>query len=161
MTKRISLYGIFCVLALIFGYIEHLISFDFIAPGIKLGLSNAIVLFFIAKGDIRGAFLVNFARIILSAFLFSAPSTLIYSVPAGIISVIVMSLVIKLLSLSLIGVSILGALAHNITQVFIASFMLSSAVFAYLPWLLLSALVTGFFIGFIVKILDKKLSKLF
>ena len=42
MAKRITLYGIFTCLALIFGYIESLFSLSFIAPGIKIGLANCI-----------------------------------------------------------------------------------------------------------------------
>lgn len=70
MAKRITLYGIFTCLALIFGYIESLFSLSFIAPGIKIGLANCICLLLIASGDIRGALLVNITRIILSALLF-------------------------------------------------------------------------------------------
>ena len=44
MAKRITLYGIFTCLALIFGYIESLFSLSFIAPGIKIGLANCLCL---------------------------------------------------------------------------------------------------------------------
>ena len=70
MAKRITLYGIFTCLALIFGYIESLFSLSFIAPGIKIGLANCLCLLLTARGDIRGALLVNITRVTLSALLF-------------------------------------------------------------------------------------------
>ena len=90
MAKKISIYGILATLCLILGYVEHLVSLDFIAPGIKIGLANSVALLLLARGDIKGAFAVNITRILLSALLFAAPSTLIFSFSGGITSLIVM-----------------------------------------------------------------------
>ena len=55
MAKKITLYALFAALAMIFGYIESLYSLSFIAPGIKLGLANSIVLLLLCGGDFKGA----------------------------------------------------------------------------------------------------------
>lgn len=157
MAKKICLYGILSAVCIVFGYIEHFISFDFIAPGIKIGLANSVALLLIAKGDIKGAFAVNTVRILLSALLFSSPSVLIYSLSGGIVSLTVMALLSRFSVFSIIGLSIAGAVAHNITQLICAALLLGKGVWYYSPFLLLAAVLSGIFIGILAKIILKKL----
>ena len=157
MAKRVCFYGIFTSLCIVLGYLEHLVSLDFIAPGIKLGLANSVVLLLVARGDIKGAFLVNIARIILSALLFSAPSTLIYSLSAGVVATLVMALASKRGKLSIIGFSVAGATVHNITQFICAFLLLGAGVIYYLPLLLVSAVISGVIIGLLAKTVFEKI----
>ena len=78
LAKKISLYGILAAICIVFSYIEMLIPFDFIAPGVKLGLSNGVALLLIAKNDIKGAFAVNTGRILMAVLLFSAKMIYLY-----------------------------------------------------------------------------------
>lgn len=60
----------------------------------------------------------------------------------------VMALCRRIPTLSVYGVSILGAAAHNIGQILAAMVLMRSVyVGAYLPWLLLVSLFTGFATG--------------
>ena len=118
MAKKVALYGILTSLALIFGYIESLFSLSFIAPGIKLGLANSVALILLCYGDFRGAMLVNITRILLSALLFSSPFSLVFSLTAGILSVVIMRLLSGIKGVSVIGFSISGAAVHNLVFVF-------------------------------------------
>ena len=43
MRKKVALLGVFLALALICSYIESLIPFYFGVPGMKLGLTNIVV----------------------------------------------------------------------------------------------------------------------
>ena len=113
MAKRITLYGIFTCLALIFGYIESLFSLSFIAPGIKLGLANCICLLLIASGDIRGALLVNITRVTLSALLFSTPFALLFSLSAGVISTLAAFALSRFKAVTAVGCGIGGALGNG------------------------------------------------
>lgn len=162
MAKKVSLYGIFSALCIVLGYVEHFVSFDFLAPGIKIGLANTVALLLLAYGDIKGAFLVNTVRILLSAFLFSNPQTLIYSLSAGVISLSVMSILIKTikkLEFSLIGFSVIGALVHNITQVICAGLIIGKGVLYYLPFLIVAAVVSGIITGMIANFILKRIKK--
>lgn len=94
MAKRVCLYGILTGVCIVLGYLEHFISFDFIAPGIKLGLANSVVLLLITKKDIKGAFLTNTVRILMSAVLFSSPFLLL----AALISGSLIGILVKILS---------------------------------------------------------------
>lgn len=156
MAKKVSFYGILAALCLVLGFIEHLLPLDFIAPGIKLGLANAAVLLLVLKGDIKGAFLVNIVRILLSALLFSSPATLIYSLTAGVISLTVMALLSKLGQIGVIGFSVAGAVVHNLTQLSVAFFMIGAGVLYYLPFLLISAVICGVITAIIANIIFKK-----
>ncbi len=156
MVRRITLYGILTALCIVLGYIESLLPLDFIAPGIKIGLSNSVALLLVVKKDIKGAFFVNIVRILLSALLFSAPSILIYSLSGGIISIVVISLALKTNKLSTVGLSIAGAVTHNLTQLTVAVLMLGRGVWYYLPILLISAVISGMATGTVAEILFKK-----
>ena len=64
--------------------------------------------------------------------------------------------------ISLIAVSVLGAVAHNTTQVVVASAIIGNAnlIRLYLPILLLLALPTGFYTGLAVMYSQKALTKI-
>ena len=161
MSKKVAIYGVLASLGLVFSYVETLLPLTFIAPGIKIGLANGVALLLILKNDIKGAFLVNIIRILLLNLLFVHPFALIYSLSAGIISTLVMWLVSKANVFSAIGFSILGALTHNIVQSVVAYIILGSGILYYLPFLIFSAIISGGLIGFLAKILDKKIKTFF
>ena len=157
MAKKVALYGILTGLALIFGYIESLFSLSFIAPGIKLGLANSVALLLLCFREFKGALLVNITRILLSALLFSTPFSLVFSLTAGIISVVIMGLLSGIKSVSPIGFSIAGAAVHNLVQLTVASIIFGRAVWYYLPFLLVSALISGGIIGALSLIIFKRI----
>ena len=161
MSKKVALYGVLASVGLVFSYVETLLPLTFIAPGVKIGLANGVALLLILKNDLKGAFLVNIIRILLLNLLFVHPFALIYSFSAGIISTLVMVLVAKTNILSAVGFSVLGALTHNLVQALIAFIMLGSGILFYLPILIFSAIITGVIIGFLAKILDKKIKTFF
>ena len=157
MAKKVALYGILTSLALIFGYIESLFSLSFIAPGIKLGIANSVALLLLCFKDFKGALLVNITRILLSALLFSTPFSLVFSLTAGIISVVIMKLLSGIKSVSVVGFSIAGAAVHNLVQLTVASIIFGRAVWYYLPFLLVSALISGGIIGALSLIIFKRI----
>ena len=157
MAKKIALYGILTSLALIFGYIESLFSLSFIAPGIKLGIANSVALILLCFKDFKGAVLVNITRILLSALLFSSPFSLVFSLTAGILSVVIMRLLSGIKGVSVVGFSISGAAVHNLVQLTVASLLFGRAVWYYLPFLLVSALLSGGIIGILSSIIFKKI----
>ena len=157
MAKKVALYGILTSLALIFGYIESLFSLSFIAPGIKLGIANSVALLLLCFKDFKGALLVNITRILLSALLFSTPFSLVFSLTAGIISVVIMKPLSGIKSVSVVGFSIAGAVVHNLVQLTVASIIFGRAVWYYLPFLLVSALISGGIIGALSLIIFKRI----
>lgn len=159
MTRKICLYGILSSVCIVLGFLEHLVSLDFIAPGVKLGLSNSVALILIFYGDIKGAFAVNIVRILLSGLLFSSPMTMCYSLLGGISALVVMTLFSKIKFISIYGVSVLGAVSHNLAQLVCAGVLLGSGVWYYSPVLLISALICGMFTAFISNLINKRLKE--
>jgi heptaprenyl diphosphate synthase len=63
---------------------------------------------------------------------------------------------------SIPAISISGAIFHNLGQITVASLIMENFnLFYYLPVLLISGIITGFFIGLIVKLLVKPLESVF
>ena len=117
VAKKVSLYGFLTAAALLFGYVEYLLPLNFIAPGIKLGISNGVVLFLIINKKYKAALLINTARILLSGFLFATPFSLIFSLTAGIVSTFIMILLNQFKGIGIIGISGVGGTVHNIVQI--------------------------------------------
>ena len=156
MAKRTCIYGISAAVCLVLSYVESLFSLSFIAPGVKLGLSNAVALLFIAKGDIKGAFCVNTVRILISNLLFGSPFALIFSLSAGLGSVAVMSAA-RFKKISITGFSIIGGTVHNVLQTAVAAAVMGSGVWYYLPVLMLCGAASGLAVGLISSVIFKKI----
>ena len=160
MAKKVSIYALFTALALIFSFIEGLYSLNFIAPGIKLGLANCVALLFVFKGDFKGAFLINIARILLSTLLFSAPSTLVFSLTAGILSLTLSCLLQRTKLFSPLGIGAVGAVTHNITQLTVAALLtMTKGVLFYAAPLIFSGLICGILTGVTAGMIEKKIKK--
>ena len=90
-------------------------------------------------------------------------SALMFSIAGGVLSNIVMILLYKYLknALSLPTISVCGAIFHNIGQLLVAAFIIKDLrIYVYLPVLLISAIVTGYFIGTLASVLKNRLEKI-
>lgn len=147
-SKKTAYCAMLAALSMIFGYIEALIPFSFGIPGVKLGLSNLVVvtgLYFMPAGWV---FLVLILKVTLMSFLFGNLSMLIYSMAGGMLSFFVMLIVKRRKGFSMIGVSIAGGVSHNIGQLIVAALVVESAApFYYMPVLLIAGAVSGALIG--------------
>lgn len=131
-------------------------------PGIKLGLSNSISLFALLTLGSREALLIMFLRTILGSFLGGSMSSFIYSIAGGLLSNIFMIFLYNKFKdkLSLWSISMVGALFHNIGQLLVAAIIIQdSRIYIYLPVLMLSGVITGYFIGILTNILYNHSSK--
>lgn len=156
-TKDITTIGILTSIAIVISIIES--YFDFIGniiPGLKLGLSNAVVIFALYKYNFKTATLISIIRVVIVALVRSGFGiNFFFSFIGAIFSIISMWLV-KKTKLSIIGVSIIGSVCHSIGQVLVGMIILNNYnILYYLPYLLLFSIPTGIFIG----VLSKKLLK--
>lgn len=150
MTKKVAELGIFLALALICSYIESLIPFYFGVPGIKLGLTNIVVVLLLYRQGPKEAFLVSLARILLAGLLFGNMFSIIYSLAGGVFSFLIMWLLQKKTPFGMIPVSVTGGIFHNIGQITIAALVVNSFnLFYYLPVLLIAGFITGALIGLV------------
>ena len=137
-------------LALALSYAERFIPLQLVIPlpGVKLGLANVVTLVVLYRLKPRYAFGVLIPRCILGAVFGGGITGLLFSLTGGLLALATMLLAKQAPVFSVYGVSILGAAAHNIGQICAAVVLLRSVyVAAYLPWLLLVAIVTGILTG--------------
>ena len=124
-----------------------------------MGLANIITLILLRHYSLREALLVLLARTLLSALLFGNILSLIYSLAGGLSSLFIMAVITKLLQRKhtfLTGAA--GGLTHNMGQLLIAyAITATPGVFAYLPFLILSGILTGTFTGLCAGFADKYL----
>ena len=155
-ARKICIYAVFSCLALILGYVESLVGLDFLVPGMKIGISNAVALYLIGKEKPLMGFVINTVRILLSAVLFGSAISFAFSVAAGTASVLVMIALSKIKGIGIIGISIVGSIVHNITQLAVAILILGFSVISYLPFLLVAATAAGSLTGILTAILTDK-----
>lgn len=139
-------------LAIVFGYIEHLVPLPVGIYGLKLGLANLVVVVMLYTANWYTALFINLIRIFISFLLFGSATSLIYSICGGILSFFTMLLIKSLnpFKVSAVGVSICGAVAHNIGQICAAAVLLDELRIAfYLPVLVIIGALTGTLIGLI------------
>ncbi len=147
-SKKVAAYGVLIALAFLLSYIESIIPVPIPIPGIKLGLANLVVLSGLYTMGVKEAFVLSMIRIILVGFTFGSPSTMMFGLAGGLLSWLFMVIFRKLKLLSLTGVSIIGGISHNIGQILVAMWVVKNAMLIYyLPFLLLSGVVTGTIIG--------------
>ena len=148
-TKKITTLSLLSVIALALYAVESALPPFVPIPGVKLGLANIITLVVLWRYSAKDAFLVLLVRILLAAMFFGQAISLLYSLSGGIFCLLAMLSVKHLLHGNFLFLaSMTGAVFHNLGQILIA-FLLTSvpAVLVYLPFLLLSGLLTGLFIG--------------
>lgn len=157
--KKLTLLSLFTTISLAVYAIESAVPPLVPIPGIKLGLANIVTLVLLRRFRAADALMVLFCRILLSALLFGQALSLLYSLAGGLASLLVMWLVMKLLRKQWIFLTgAMGGLTHNTGQLLTAWMITATdGVFAYLPFLVLSGVITGLFTGLCAGFLDKYL----
>ena len=149
-NRKLALLGLFCAVAIIFGYVETLIPVFAGIPGIKLGLANLSVLFILIRYSLKEALIVSGVRIVVIGFLFGNMFSIVYSLAGALLSMTVMYLLKRFTKSSVYAISMAGGISHNIGQLIIACMIVENrSLLFYAPVLLISGIVTGFLIGYL------------
>lgn len=142
-TVKIAQCGLLTALMLVLGFIESLIPVAASVPGIKLGLSNGVLLFALYMMDPPTAFVLMLLKVLLSGLLFGGVSAMMYALAGGVLSMLCMIL-LKKLKFGLIAVSMTGAVMHNLGQVLLAMIILETdRLVYYMAVLLFAGLLFG------------------
>ena len=148
--KKTAYMGIFLALALICSYIETLIPFHIGIPGVKLGLTNIVIVWALYLLGAKEALMISVLRIILSGLMFGNAFSIAYSMAGGLLRFVIMYLFKKTKKFKCVSVSIAGGIFHNIGQLFVAAAIVQNySIFYYIPVLFISGTLTGLLIGII------------
>lgn len=155
-VRRLTLSAMLVTVMLMLGYVESLIPTG--VPGVKLGLSNSVLILALLWLGAPNAFLLMLVKVLLSGFLFSGVSAMLYALAGGVLSMCTMLLLLRVGHFHLIAVAIGGAVMHNVGQVALAMWILGTAeLIFYMAALMLVGLVTGFVTGSAAQLLHKRL----
>ena len=133
----------------------------FMPPGVKIGLSNVITMYCLFCLNRRSAYLLAVLKSCF-VFLISGFTAFLLSLGGGLLAITVMILLpLVFRNISYLLLSIAGAIAHNIGQIAVASFLMGTAlVFAYLPVLLISGVIMGSVTGALLRCVMPAMRKL-
>lgn len=162
-TKKLVFLSLLSALALVVYVIEAQIPLPIPIPGVKLGLSNMISLTTLLIFGPIECIIVLVIRIFLGSILTGSFSSLLFSLSGGLISNLGMIGLYLVFGdhISIWVISIVGSILHNIGQLLIAALIIQNLkIYYYLPILLVSAIITGFFVGLGSNFLSDHLNKL-
>lgn len=149
MKKKVAYLGLFLGLALVCSYLESLVPIGFGIPGIKLGLTNVVVILLMYCIGAKEALVISLLRIFLMGFLFN-PASIPFSLVGGLLSFILMYLMKRTNLFKCLSVSLVGGISHNIGQIIVASVIVENYnILFYIPVLLVAGIITGFLIGIV------------
>lgn len=156
--KRVAFLGILVGCALLTFMLESLLPPLFV-PGAKLGLSNIFTLLVIILLTPMEATLLVVVRTTLGCLILGNPFAIIYSLSAGLISLIISIILIRFLpKISIISISVVGAVAHNLVQnVIFCLLNQTNQLFSLMPYLALIGILSGAVVGASVYLLIHKI----
>jgi heptaprenyl diphosphate synthase len=160
-AKYVGFYGIMLSFTLVLALMESMFPPVFPAiPGVKLGVSNVIIMYCILFFDKPAAIQIAVLKSFFIFFIRGA-TTFIFSFSGTLLAVLMMILITLIFrkakpSLPLfLLVSISGAVTHNIAQIIIASILTSTDLLVYyLPILIVAGVIFGSVTGILIFVLN-------
>ena len=162
-TKKITTMGLLFALAMVLSFVENtIVPFFGLPPGVKLGLSNIVVMYCMVYMGGFSAFQLALLKGFFGFITRGATGGFLATM-GGVFSVAIMYVLQKLFGekVNYYTLSIFGALFHNIGQLVGVSFIFGSAfACGYFPVLTASAVPMGFVTGAILKVVIPALKRL-
>ena len=95
-ARRIAICGMLLALMLVLGFVESQLPVAAGIPGVKLGLSNGVLIFAVYMLNVPTAYLLMGLKVLLSGMLFGSPSAMMYAFAGGAVSLTVMCLLSRM-----------------------------------------------------------------
>lgn len=160
-AHRIALCGLLIAMMLVLGFVESRIPINAGIPGIKLGLSNGVLIFAVYMLDIPTAWLLMVLKVTLSGLLFGGFNTIMYALAGGVLSMLTMTLLSRIKGMHPVTVSMAGGVMHNVGQVALAMILLHTRqLLYYMAILILVGLACGALTGIVASSVMKHLKAL-
>ena len=157
---KVALTGMLFALAIALSYFESLITpFFGLPPGVKLGLSNIVVVYALLFLTKKQAWFLVLLKAGMG-FLTRGGLAGMLSLAGGLLSLFVMMvLLLPKIQASLLLLSVFGAISHNIGQLFVFSLWYGSFAWAYAPILILAGVAMGLVTALTLRVLLPALEK--
>ncbi len=150
-ASRTALYGLLGALALVLSAAENMIPpVPVLPPGAKLGLSNLVTMFAVNALGLSPALFITLLKSLFAGLTRGVLAS-VMSLAGGLASTLAMWLVCRPRRqlAGAVGFGVVGAVAHNFGQFWVAFFLTTPAVVYYIPWLLLFGVLSGVLTGLV------------
>ncbi|MBO5973112.1 MAG: Gx transporter family protein [Clostridia bacterium] len=142
---------------MILSFVESQIPAFVAIPGVKIGLTNIVVIYALYKLGWKYAAVISFVRVLLVGILFGNGVSIAYSLAGAAVSFVVMVLLMRAKVFSTAAVSVAGGVMHNMAQIGMACIIMETNLLTYYaPFLLISGTLAGIAIGVISAIMIKR-----
>lgn len=131
VTRRTAYSGLLLATMLVLGYVESLLPAVAGVPGVKLGLSNSVLIFAVYMLNLPTAWVLMVLKVLLSGLLFGGVNTIMYAMAGGVLSMGCMSILSRFKSVHPITVSMVGGVMHNVGQVAVAMLLFHTQQLLY------------------------------
>ena len=156
-ASKLSLAALSVSLAMILSFVESQIPAFVAIPGVKIGLTNIVVIYALYKLGWKYAAVISFVRVLLVGMLFGNGVSIAYSLAGAAVSFAVMVLLMRAKVFSTAAVSVAGGVMHNMAQIGMACIIMETNLLTYYaPFLLISGTLAGIAIGVISAIMIKR-----
>lgn len=156
-TDKIAKMGLLICLGMILSYVETLVVLVPVVPGIKIGLSNALVILLLYTYGMGYCILYQLCRIVLTSLLFGNVFGCLFSLAGAGCSLLIMYICKKIRFIDVSANSMIGGIAHNMAQLAVAAALIHHAsVWYYFPVLLLAGALSGYAVGMIGTIILRR-----
>ena len=157
-SRQIARYALLVALAMVLSWLERLVPISTAVPGVKLGLTNLVVIFALYRMGLRDAVMISLVRVLLVSMTFGNAYSFFYSLAGAVLSMAVMVLLKRSGKFSVLGVSVAGGVCHNIGQILVAMTVLETAgLIYYLPVLMISGTAAGICIGILGAVITERI----
>lgn len=160
-TKKMVYMALLSAIAIVLHMTETALQLP-LPPGMKLGLANIISIVVVELYGVKEMFIVNFFRVVVSSLMTGIFMSYPFFISCGgvIMSSLALACIKKLTSLPIVSTSIIAAVFHNIGQVLVVAYIMSSqAIMSYVFILLASSIPTGIFVGMVAIEILKRVKK--
>lgn len=156
-TDKIAKMGLLICLGMILSYVETLVVLVPGVPGIKIGLSNALVILLLYTYGMGYCILYQLCRIVLTSLLFGNVFGCLFSLAGAGCSLLIMYICKKIRFIDVSANSMIGGIAHNMAQLAVAAALIHHvSVWYYFPVLLLAGALSGYAVGMIGTIILRR-----
>ncbi len=152
--KKLVDFSFFLSIGIVLSIFETFIPISFILPGIKLGITNIVLLMLLDRFNFKDLLLFQLLKITITTLILGVFSTFMFSICGGMLALVLMVGSKKIFSthITIYTTSMLGAIGHNVGQVLFAMYFLNAyELIFYIPILVIIGCLTGFILAFIVE----------
>lgn len=144
--------ALFIAIAIVISIFEAFIPFTSIVPGLKLGLSNIILILIMPHYKFSELLFFQIVKISVTTLILGLFSVYLFSLVGGVFALVAMFAVYKVIKkANSYTLSVFGGVFHNVGQIGMAIFYLHTPeLILYLPILTIFGSLTGMFNGFII-----------